>query len=101
MWRTEFADSGRPLAAPQVSSSPYQASSWFARGSTTLTCPSLGTTRRSISRRYSRATAGARFGELYVHHLSHNSPTVPKVSRALPQPRDRTDINININIDAT
>jgi len=36
-------------------------------------------TRRSMSRRYSRATVGARFGELYVHHLSHNSPTVPKV----------------------
>lgn len=30
MWRTELADSGRPLTAPPASSSPYQASSWWA-----------------------------------------------------------------------
>lgn len=32
-----------------------------------------------MSCRYSRTTAGDRSGELYIHHLSHSSPMVPKV----------------------
>lgn len=36
-------------------------------------------TRRSMIRRYSRATVGARFGALHVHHLLHSSATEPCV----------------------